>query len=524
MPLVDVGHEIESMGMAPQHPSASGPSANESWPSAPSYGQAGPRFGWQRGGVSMSFGEPQRPVNTPAKSFAVTWLLSLFLGVWGVDRFYLGRWKTGLLKFFTLGGFFVWYLIDLILIVVGLMKDATGRPVRPEGPIVWPSRIVSGVVVASLVGVFGLGAVGASLGESPAPSVEVAAAEDDEIATEADAEEPSEAPSPSATPTVEPTPEAPPVVDGSALAMLAGLDEKGRAPKTDYDRDSFSWRDDTDRNGCDTRNDILRRDLHSITLKEGTQGCVVLRGTLDSPYSGDTVDFDRANSTIDIDHVVSLSDAWQTGAAAWDDELKREFANDPLNLLAVESSLNRQKGDGDAATWLPPNTSFRCEYVAIQISVKEKYELWVKPAEADAMERVLEECEGFLVIGDDRLWPAAGEGDVIATEAEPTKEPAPAPAPAPAPVKDPAPAPAPVKDPAPAPAPTKAPAPAPAPAPTKAPAPAPAPKEDSGSSSGGDTYFKNCDAARSAGAAPVRTGDPGYRKGLDGDGDGVGCE
>ncbi|GAA4520416.1 DUF1524 domain-containing protein [Brachybacterium paraconglomeratum] len=295
----------------------------------------------------------------------------------------------------------------------------------------------------------------------------------------------SEAAQITAAPTVEPTSEA---ADGTALAMLSGLEEKGRAPKTGYDRDSFGWRDDLDRNGCDTRNDILRRDLHQITLKEGTQGCVVLRGTLDSPYSGDTVDFDRTDSTIDIDHLVALSDAWQTGAAGWGEDLKREFANDPLNLLAVEASLNRQKGDGDAATWLPPKRDYRCEYVARQIAVKDKYDLWVKPAEADAMERVLSDCEGFLAITGAHDWPRAGDGDVVGTEAQPSTQPAPAPASAPAP--------APAKDPAPAPA-----------------------TED-----GGSVHFQNCDAARAAGAAPVRTGDPGYRKGLDRDGDGVGCE
>ena len=277
--------------------------------------------------------------------------------------------------------------------------------------------------------------------------------------------------------------------EGTALAQLAGLEEKGRAPKTDYDRDLFGWRDDMDRNGCDTRNDVLRRDLTAITLKGGTDGCVVQRGTLDSPYSGDTIDFDRSDSAVDIDHVVALSDAWQTGAANWDEQTMRELANDPLNLLAVDSGLNRQKGDGDAATWLPPKKDYRCEYVARQIAVKDKYELWVKPAEADAMERVLDGCDGFLALEDDDQWPDAGEGDVVATEEEP----------------------------APAPATTE---------PEPAPETEPAPKGEPGSSGsgGGSGPFENCAAAREAGAAPVYATDPGYGRHLDGDGDGVGCE
>ena len=275
--------------------------------------------------------------------------------------------------------------------------------------------------------------------------------------------------------------------EGTALAQLAGLEEKGRAPKTDYDRDLFGWRDDMDRNGCDTRNDVLRRDLTAITLKSGTDGCVVQRGTLDSPYSGETIDFDRSDSTVDIDHVVALSDAWQTGAASWEEQTMREFANDPLNLLAVDSGLNRQKGDGDAATWLPPKKDYRCEYVARQIAVKDKYELWVKPAEADAMERVLDGCDGFLALEDDDQWPDAGEGDVVATEEEP------------------------------APATTE---------PEPAPETEPAPKGEPGSSGsgGGSGPFENCAAAREAGAAPVYATDPGYGRHLDGDGDGVGCE
>ena len=285
-------------------------------------------------------------------------------------------------------------------------------------------------------------------------------------------------------PTAAPEPVA---AEGTALAQLAGLEEKGRAPKTDYDRDLFGWRDDMDRNGCDTRNDVLRRDLTAITLKGGTDGCVVQRGTLDSPYSGDTIDFDRSDSAVDIDHVVALSDAWQTGAANWDEQTMRELANDPLNLLAVDSGLNRQKGDGDAATWLPPKKDYRCEYVARQIAVKDKYELWVKPAEADAMERVLDGCDGFLALEDDDQWPDAGEGDVVATEEEP------------------------------APATTE---------PEPAPETEPAPKGEPGSSGsgGGSGPFENCAAAREAGAAPVYATDPGYGRHLDGDGDGVGCE
>lgn len=202
---------------------------------------------------------------------------------------------------------------------------------------------------------------------------------------------------------------------GTALAQLRTLEVKGRAPKTGYDRESFGWRDDVDRNGCDTRNDILRRDLKNITTKAGTQGCVVLSGRVDSPYSGSSYDFVRNPTNTDIDHVVALSDAWQSGASSWDAQKKIAFANDPLNLLAVESTLNRQKGDGDAATWLPPHKPYRCEYVARQVAVKAKYGLWVKPAEAEAIERVLAECPDMKAF-DRNVEPPATDST---TEAKP---------------------------------------------------------------------------------------------------------
>jgi hypothetical protein len=220
---------------------------------------------------------------------------------------------------------------------------------------------------------------------------------------------------PETTATVDDEPEERDAADaesGSALAMLHDLEVKGRAPKTGYDRDLFRWREDTDRNGCDTRNDVLRRDLTGLTLKTG--GCVVLGGTLTSDYTGDTFDFIRGDgNNIDIDHVVALSNAWQTGAQALSEGELVELANDPINLLAVESSVNRSKGDGDAATWLPPRKGYRCEYVARQIRVKHDYDLWVTPPEFDAMERLLLDCDEDAFGGDD--WPGRGGGDVRET-------------------------------------------------------------------------------------------------------------
>ena len=284
----------------------------------------------------------------------------------------------------------------------------------------------------------------------------------------------SPAPTLTPTPTPSPTPGATPSsspATGSASEALAALVVQGSAARTGYDRDLFHWRSDVDRNGCDTRNDVLRRDLRSALFEEGTRGCVVLSGTLPDPYGGEVLRMVRGGGDgIDVDHVVALGNAWVSGAARWSEEQRTRFGNDPLNLLAVSASQNRQKGDGDAATWLPASKTFRCAYVARQVAVKTRYALAVKPAERVAIERVLSGCPG---------------------------QPLPTPAQVTPPPTDPR---APVGQP-----------------------PTPAPGPGSGAAAWSAPYV-NCDAARAAGAAPVHRGDPGYASHLDRDGDGTGCD
>ena len=237
-----------------------------------------------------------------------------------------------------------------------------------------------------------------------------------------------------------------------------------------------------DRNGCDTRNDILRRDLTDQVLKPGTNGCVVASGTLLDPYSGKPIAFVRGQDTssaVQIDHVVALSDSWQKGAQQWDTAKREAFGNDPLNLLAADGPLNQQKGDGDTATWLPPNKAFRCAYVARQVGVKYTYGLWVTQAEQDAM------VAGAVDVPDRAA--AGGFGGAAAPVVE-----------APAVVVVP-----PVVSPG-------------APAAPAGPGPGARP------ASAGP--FANCTEAWAAGAAPVHVGDPGYAPKLDRDSDGIGCE
>ncbi|MDQ0117971.1 hypothetical protein J2T22_001144 [Pseudarthrobacter defluvii] len=235
-----------------------------------------------------------------------------------------------------------------------------------------------------------------------------------------------------------------------AADLLVTLPVKGRAPKTGYERSLFgaTWAD-VDQNGCDTRNDILNRDLTEITYLTGVP-CTVKTGVLADPYTGTVINFVRGTTTssaVQIDHVVALSDAWQKGAQQLTTEQRTAFANDPLNLQATDGPMNQQKGDGDAATWRPPAKGFRCEYVARQVSVKARYSLWVTQAEHDAIAGILATCPGQQ-----------------------------------------------------------------------------APATVAAASSATVVYYANCSEAVAAGAAPLYAGSPGYRSGLDGDGDGAACE
>ncbi|RVW01735.1 GmrSD restriction endonuclease domain-containing protein [Rhodococcus spongiicola] len=262
-----------------------------------------------------------------------------------------------------------------------------------------------------------------------------------------------------------------------AMERLAALPIKPRASKDGYDRAEFgqAWTDDVTvdggRNGCDTRNDILGRDLVYTTTDPMSRDCTVLSGTLEDAYTGKQLRFVRGPDTpsaVQIDHVVALSDAWQKGAQELDEATRRNLANDPRNLQAVDGPTNQAKSDSDASEWLPPNSAYRCTYVERQIEVKIAYGLWVTQAEHDAMARELASCGG------------AGSG-ISSTEGAGSK------------------------------------------------APTSQPTLSGTSPMGvstltGEVYYPNCTAARAAGAAPLRIGQPGYRLGMDGDGDGVACE
>ncbi|WP_229663311.1 HNH endonuclease family protein [Microbacterium album] len=379
-------------------------------------------------------------------------------------------------------------MVAVVGICCGIYALATGRASLMRLP---HRKAASGALAGGLALMLVAGGVLSATGYAPERSEADVAAPTSQPSSDASNSVPgSPSPSPSPAPEEYVEPDAPAKVVAyvagpstaevdishkTALEVLAILPVKAPAPKAGYDRVLHfgeSWLD-VDGNGCDTRNDILQRDLVDVTL-EGS--CTVLSGTLNGPYKGEKISFKRGADTshlVQVDHVVSLVDAWRTGAQDLTQQQRVSLANDPINLLAVEGTVKGQKSKGNAATWLPPETAFRCEYVARQVSAKATYHLWVTESEKAAIEQILRGCpeqEAFV----SPFAPAP-----LVEEPAPAPPPPAPPQPAPPQPAPPQPAPAPVQ-PAPAPAhPEPAPAqpapaqPEPAPAPPEPPAPVP---------------------------------------------------
>ena len=187
-----------------------------------------------------------------------------------------------------------------------------------------------------------------------------------------------------------------------AADVLESLAVRAKDKTQPYYRKQFYENWGLTASGCNTREAILTRDLKNVVLK----GCKVQSGTLEDPYTGNTIEFVRGQGTseaVQIDHVVALSNAWATGAFVFDSDTRYAISQDPLNLLAVDGPANQDKLDQDASDWLPPYEAFRCQYVARQISVKAKYHLWVTPAEKSAMQNVLATCPDEPTVGLENL-------------------------------------------------------------------------------------------------------------------------
>ena len=187
-------------------------------------------------------------------------------------------------------------------------------------------------------------------------------------------------------------------VESTAEQALSEIRVSAYDHRKDYDRKAQfgnPWLD-IDRNGCDTRNDILNRDLDRKKFKPGSD-CVITSGTMTDPYTGQTIIFNRGEGPnqdgwIQIDHVISLHNAWVTGAQDWSQSQREEFANDPLNLLAVSSDANREKSNLSFHEWQPENDAYLCDFTGRYIAVKHKYDLSVTVSEKDALENALNSC------------------------------------------------------------------------------------------------------------------------------------
>ncbi len=183
--------------------------------------------------------------------------------------------------------------------------------------------------------------------------------------------------------------------DGTGME-LPGLVVAEEVTKVEeYDRGRHfgpAWRD-VDRNGCDTRNDILRRDLTNVEFRPGTNSCVVVTGVLHDPYTGQVIDFTKDQALkVQIDHVIPLSYAWGRGAETWSARQRLEFANDPVNLLAVDGPANASKGDKGPSEWLPPDQAHWCAYVLSFAGVAADYGLSVSQEDWDVMTSVAATC------------------------------------------------------------------------------------------------------------------------------------
>lgn len=184
------------------------------------------------------------------------------------------------------------------------------------------------------------------------------------------------------------------------LRLIPVLAARPDAP--DYDRGAFgtAWTDNTDAggsgNGCDTRNDILDRDLQDKTFAVMTScGRAVATGEFRSPYSGRWVVFRRGQGTgakVQIDHIVPLSFAWDMGARTWNSTVRQRFANDPANLVAVDGDANQDKGDKQPSRWMPANESFHCQYAAQFVVVMRTYGLYLDTPSVPVLRSALRRC------------------------------------------------------------------------------------------------------------------------------------
>lgn len=266
-----------------------------------------------------------------------------------------------------------------VLMLSGCQHTSTG-----DGRTYSPSDLASPSVSASVVPTQNPSPVATATAtpDVPQPSFPVAS--------------PTQSTAPISTPTVTAKPATGAVA--RAKSQLASLTVAEADYSVDYNRTKDfgpAW-EDVDHNGCDTRNDILKRDLTNIVYRSDDPTCTVATGTLADPYTGKAISFERGvrtSSLVQIDHVVPLGNSIRHGADSWTQERREAFANDPFNLIAVDGPTNGSKSDSGPADWLPPVASYRCAYVEHYIGVSAKYDLTISRRDAATSSRILSACE-----------------------------------------------------------------------------------------------------------------------------------
>jgi hypothetical protein len=181
----------------------------------------------------------------------------------------------------------------------------------------------------------------------------------------------------------------------SVNSMLKTLPVSPEYP-SGYDRDLFKHWSDADKDCFNTRAEVLQLETSTKTSHSST--CTIKNGKWYSPY--DNVTLVEAGK-LDVDHVVALKEAWDSGAKKWDSRSREAFANDlgyAGSLIAVSLGSNRSKSDRDIAEWLPTNASYRCTYVAVWVSVKWRWSLTVDAAEKTAISNVLKGCLSSKIV------------------------------------------------------------------------------------------------------------------------------
>jgi len=188
--------------------------------------------------------------------------------------------------------------------------------------------------------------------------------------------------------------------------------------KTGYKREYFKHWVDEDSDGCNTREEVLIRD--STTKPQVDRyGCKVIAGNWYSPYDARKL---TEPSDIDIDHMVALKEAWDSGANVWSASTRQRFANDltdSRSLIAVTDSVNRSKGDRDPSNWLPPNRGYWCEYLSRWVAVKARWGLSMDQSEAGRVRKLLQNDCATTAIAP--ITPVGGAAPVTPTTTVPVR-------------------------------------------------------------------------------------------------------